>query len=239
MQLGGSKAAVSTVDVGADPINSNDLPAVWQPHIPAPSFVDQLIETEEAGKRHGDQIRLYKVPEGDPLPLLPDVGAQRRDEVRTPPAVRGDDQIWLTRGDADGFARRAFLTKSYPTMKKHNPSIPIMLREAQGTLPRVYARYELGREESKSLEGTHACTPGSEGQEGIETAPWDERRVRGERATFWLTAVCLGMGRSLGQADRGCGDRLGTTKGMTGARRMAYVSNIGSDAGEKRARGPI
>jgi NADH dehydrogenase (ubiquinone) 1 alpha subcomplex subunit 2 len=26
-------------------------------------------------------------------------------------------------------------------MKKNNPTIPIMLREAQGTLPRVYARY--------------------------------------------------------------------------------------------------
>jgi hypothetical protein len=26
-------------------------------------------------------------------------------------------------------------------MKKNNPSIPIMLREAQGTLPKIYARY--------------------------------------------------------------------------------------------------
>lgn len=38
-------------------------------------------------------------------------------------------------------------------MKKHNPSIPILLREAQGTRPKVYARYEFGQEESKSLEG--------------------------------------------------------------------------------------
>ncbi|KAG8167126.1 hypothetical protein KVR01_002815 [Diaporthe batatas] len=50
-------------------------------------------------------------------------------------------------------ATRAFLTKSYPTMKKHNPSIPIMLREAQGTSPKVYARYEFGQEKSQSLEG--------------------------------------------------------------------------------------
>lgn len=49
---------------------------------------------------------------------------------------------------------RAFLTKSYPTMKKHNPSIPILLREANGTLPKVYARYEFGQEKSQSLEGT-------------------------------------------------------------------------------------
>lgn len=38
-------------------------------------------------------------------------------------------------------ARRGFLTKSYPTMKKHNPHTPIMLREASGTEPKVYARY--------------------------------------------------------------------------------------------------
>lgn len=38
-------------------------------------------------------------------------------------------------------------------MKKHNPSIPIMLREAQGTSPKVYARYEFGQEKSQSLEG--------------------------------------------------------------------------------------
>lgn len=36
---------------------------------------------------------------------------------------------------------RSFLTRAYPIMKKNNPSTPIMLREAQGTLPRVYARY--------------------------------------------------------------------------------------------------
>lgn len=48
---------------------------------------------------------------------------------------------------------RAFLTRTYPTMKKHNPTIPIMLREAQGTLPKVYARYDFGKEKSQSLEG--------------------------------------------------------------------------------------
>ena len=38
-------------------------------------------------------------------------------------------------------------------MKKHNPSTPIMVREAAGTLPKVYARYEFGQEKSQSLEG--------------------------------------------------------------------------------------
>ena len=36
---------------------------------------------------------------------------------------------------------RSFLAKSYPTMKKANPDIPILLREASGTMPAVYARF--------------------------------------------------------------------------------------------------
>ncbi|KAJ4298702.1 hypothetical protein N0V88_003734 [Collariella sp. IMI 366227] len=40
-------------------------------------------------------------------------------------------------------ATRSFLTRAYPIMKKNNPAIPIMLREAQGTLPKIYARYGL------------------------------------------------------------------------------------------------
>ena len=31
--------------------------------------------------------------------------------------------------------------RSYPTMKKNNPHTPIMIREASGTEPRVFARY--------------------------------------------------------------------------------------------------
>jgi Mitochondrial ribosomal protein L51 / S25 / CI-B8 domain len=36
---------------------------------------------------------------------------------------------------------RSFLSRAYPTMKKNNPYTPIMLREAVGTQPKVYARY--------------------------------------------------------------------------------------------------
>jgi NADH dehydrogenase (ubiquinone) 1 alpha subcomplex subunit 2 len=36
---------------------------------------------------------------------------------------------------------RNFLNRSYPTMKKHNPYTPIMIREASGIEPRVYARF--------------------------------------------------------------------------------------------------
>ena len=42
---------------------------------------------------------------------------------------------------ADERRNRSFLTRAYPTMKKNNPQTPIMLREAAGTLPKIFARY--------------------------------------------------------------------------------------------------
>lgn len=46
---------------------------------------------------------------------------------------------------ADGIAllllRRAFLTRAYPTMKKNNPHTPILIREALGVEPKIWARY--------------------------------------------------------------------------------------------------
>lgn len=35
----------------------------------------------------------------------------------------------------------SFLIRTYPTMKKHNPHVPILIREAQDVEPKVWARY--------------------------------------------------------------------------------------------------
>ena len=51
-----------------------------------------------------------------------------------------------------GFLR-SFLNRAYPTMKHHNPHTPIMIREALNTQPRVFARYEFGREKVEELSG--------------------------------------------------------------------------------------
>ncbi|KAH7075621.1 thioredoxin-like protein [Paraphoma chrysanthemicola] len=48
---------------------------------------------------------------------------------------------------------RNFLSRSYPTMKKHNPHTPIMIREASGTEPTVYARFDFGKEKKLPLKG--------------------------------------------------------------------------------------
>ncbi|KAF1827776.1 NADH dehydrogenase, alpha subcomplex, subunit 2 [Dissoconium aciculare CBS 342.82] len=53
-------------------------------------------------------------------------------------------------------AVRSFLTKSYPSMKQSNPHTPIMIREALGIEPKVYARYEFGRERVADLKGLDA-----------------------------------------------------------------------------------
>ncbi|KAK2600685.1 hypothetical protein N8I77_010203 [Diaporthe amygdali] len=69
-------------------------------------------------------------------------------------------------------------------MKKHNPSIPIMLREAQGTSPKVYARYEFGQEKSQSLEGMNSRAAHHFRSQGPE--PHIEARRTSARNT-WLT----------------------------------------------------
>ncbi|KAF2098040.1 NADH dehydrogenase, alpha subcomplex, subunit 2 [Rhizodiscina lignyota] len=50
-------------------------------------------------------------------------------------------------------AARNFLLRTYPTMKKHNPHTPIMIREAQNVEPKVWARYEFGKEKMVPLNG--------------------------------------------------------------------------------------
>ena len=38
-------------------------------------------------------------------------------------------------------------------MKKHNPNTPLLVREAFGVSPRIWARYERGEESSATVEG--------------------------------------------------------------------------------------
>jgi len=38
-------------------------------------------------------------------------------------------------------------------MKKYNPETPILIREASGVEPKVWARYGYGKEKSESLSG--------------------------------------------------------------------------------------
>lgn len=68
--------------------------------------------------------------------------------------VFGANGVWSLLRDIIQI-NRSFLMRAYPTMKKNNPHTPIMLREAQGTEPRVFARFGMfvQLEERKKVEG--------------------------------------------------------------------------------------
>ncbi|EGG22550.1 putative NADH dehydrogenase [Cavenderia fasciculata] len=44
---------------------------------------------------------------------------------------------------------RNFITKNYTDLKRLNPKLPLMVREAHGIEPVIYARYDWGQEEKK------------------------------------------------------------------------------------------
>ena len=48
---------------------------------------------------------------------------------------------------------RDFIEKYYVGLKKNNPNLPILIRECSGIQPKLYARYELGKESDQSLTG--------------------------------------------------------------------------------------
>ncbi|KAJ7372044.1 ndufa2, NADH:ubiquinone oxidoreductase 10.5kD subunit [Desmophyllum pertusum] len=49
------------------------------------------------------------------------------------------------------FLLRDFLEKYYIGIKKENPKIPILVRECSGIQPKMYARYDHGKESSVQL----------------------------------------------------------------------------------------
>ncbi|KAK9512806.1 hypothetical protein O3M35_001140 [Rhynocoris fuscipes] len=51
---------------------------------------------------------------------------------------------------------RDFIEKYYVDIKKSNPSVPILIRECEGVQPKLWARMELGKEESSSLKDLSA-----------------------------------------------------------------------------------
>ncbi|XP_070552704.1 NADH dehydrogenase [ubiquinone] 1 alpha subcomplex subunit 2-like [Ptychodera flava] len=46
---------------------------------------------------------------------------------------------------------RNFIEQNYVPIKKQNPKFPILIRECSGIEPKMYARYERGREAQVSL----------------------------------------------------------------------------------------
>ncbi|CAH1777858.1 unnamed protein product [Owenia fusiformis] len=62
-------------------------------------------------------------------------------------------RIHLCQRSATSQGVRDFVEKYYVGVKQANPNSPILIRECSNIQPKIYARYELGREMSMPLGG--------------------------------------------------------------------------------------
>ncbi|NWR82608.1 NDUA2 dehydrogenase, partial [Furnarius figulus] len=60
-------------------------------------------------------------------------------------------RIHLCQRSAGSRGAREFIEQHYVTLKKANPDFPILIRECSGVQPKLWARYEFGKEKSISL----------------------------------------------------------------------------------------
>ncbi|NXG42914.1 NDUA2 dehydrogenase, partial [Psilopogon haemacephalus] len=60
-------------------------------------------------------------------------------------------RIHLCQRSAGSSGVREFIEQHYVTLKKANPDFPILIRECSGVQPKLWARYEFGKEKSVSL----------------------------------------------------------------------------------------
>ncbi|KAK4055430.1 hypothetical protein OIO90_003268 [Microbotryomycetes sp. JL221] len=72
------------------------------------------------------------------------------------PAVK-ELRVFGCQSSAGSAGVRAFIQSSYPHVKKANPDLPILIREALGTPARAFARFERGVEKAVSLEGVKSA----------------------------------------------------------------------------------
>ncbi|KAF8956602.1 thioredoxin-like protein [Flammula alnicola] len=67
------------------------------------------------------------------------------------PALREIRILCSQTGPASAGTRQ-FIVSKYPVIKKHNPDLPVLIREATGTPARVFARFERGVEKHVELD---------------------------------------------------------------------------------------
>lgn len=65
-------------------------------------------------------------------------------------------RLHLCQTSAASKGVRDFIESHYVSLKTSNPKFPILIRECSGIQPRLYARYEFGKESSISLANLKA-----------------------------------------------------------------------------------
>ncbi|KAF8234542.1 NADH dehydrogenase, alpha subcomplex, subunit 2 [Tricholoma matsutake] len=71
------------------------------------------------------------------------------------PAIR-EVRVLCSHSGAASAGTREFILSRYPTIKKYNPDLPVLIREASGTPARVFARFERGVERHVELDNLSA-----------------------------------------------------------------------------------
>ncbi|KAL7754460.1 hypothetical protein RI367_000441 [Sorochytrium milnesiophthora] len=66
---------------------------------------------------------------------------------------------------------RNYITRVYPALKSANPELPILIREASGCEPRVFARYDYGVERKVLLNGLEEASIDSKLKELVSSVP--------------------------------------------------------------------
>ncbi|XP_074467065.1 NADH dehydrogenase [ubiquinone] 1 alpha subcomplex subunit 2 [Sebastes fasciatus] len=65
-------------------------------------------------------------------------------------------RVHLCQNSAASQGARDFVEQHYVTLKRSNPDFPILIRECSGVQARVWARYDLGKERSVSVDNMSA-----------------------------------------------------------------------------------
>lgn len=55
-------------------------------------------------------------------------------------------RIHLSQTDPSSEGLRQFIRNHYLSLKKHYPTLPILIRECENITPKVYARFDYGKE---------------------------------------------------------------------------------------------
>src|ERR1700760_3277379 len=108
------------------------------------SFIRSFEQLNLSKEEDGDQICLPSKPERAQISPMPNFGPKRCSTV-----CHLSRRSKYPSRPMRAHNNRSFLLRTYPTMKKHNPHTPILIREASNTQPKVWARYgvlQLGRD---------------------------------------------------------------------------------------------
>lgn len=71
------------------------------------------------------------------------------------PSVKELRFLFCQQSSASAGARQ-YIVKQYASIKKANPDLPVLIREANGTPARVFARFERGVERHVEVDGMSA-----------------------------------------------------------------------------------